>query len=198
MKAGRIAAILLAAGGSVRLGRPKQLLTFRGETLLRHAARVAVGSGCDETCVVLGASCDRMRPEVEGLGVQVVLNPDWASGMGSSIKVGLEAALRDPHMLEGVLILLADQPLIRPSQLCRMISLFRSSGSTIVVAHYEGHPGPPALFGSALFPELLSLEAGQGARGLLDGRQEDTLFFDLPEAGVDVDVDADYGALLQH
>jgi molybdenum cofactor cytidylyltransferase len=158
--------------------------------------RTATGSGCDEIFVVLGASADRMRPELEGLDVRPVLNPDWASGMGSSIGTGLEAALREPHPWEGVLILLADQPLVLPSHLRRMVSLFRRSRAPIVVAHYDRHPGPPALFASALFPELLALEGGQGARALLERRRRDTLYFDLPEAGVDVDVDADYQSLL--
>ncbi|MGA9525567.1 MAG: nucleotidyltransferase family protein [Myxococcaceae bacterium] len=191
----RVVAILLAAGESARLGRPKQLLPFRGQTLLRHAARTALDSGCDEVFVVLGDSSERMRPELDGLAVRVVDNTRWASGMSSSIRTGLEAALLDSLPLEGALILLADQPLVTASHLARMLALFRSSEASIVAAHYEGHPGPPILFSAALFPQLLRLDGGKGARTLVASRRAETLLFELPEASVDIDVEADVRVL---
>ena len=193
---GRVAAVLLAAGESARLGRPKQLLPFRERTLLRHAAETALASSCEQVYVVLGAACERTRPQLEDLPVQVVLNPDWREGMGASIRCGIRAAMQEASCLDGAMLLLADQPLVTPEHLAQMVSLFRHSQAPIVAAYYDGRPGAPVLFGEALFSQLLTLEGGQGARRLVASRQNDTLLFDLPEAAFDVDVEADHRALL--
>ncbi len=194
---GRIAAILLAAGESARLGRPKQLLPFRGRTLLRHAAETALRSSCEEVFVVLGAAGESVRPQLDGLPVQVVLNAEWREGMGTSIRCGLRAALHEPRPLDGALMLLADQPLVTAEHLSRMVALFRCGRAPIVAAHYDGHPGAPVLFGDALFSELLRLEGGSGARQIVAASSSETLLFELPEAAVDVDVEAEYQALLE-
>ena len=101
----RVSALVLAAGGSRRFGRPKQLLPWRGEPLIRHAARAALGSGADEVVVVLGADADAVRAALADLPIHVALNPGWESGLASSLAAGLEEASGD-----AVLVVLGDQP----------------------------------------------------------------------------------------
>ena len=191
----RVAAVLLAAGGSVRLGRPKQLLPFRHHTLLRHATETALASTCETVYVVLGALSERMVPELEDLPVHVVRNADWQEGMGASIRCGVSAALRGTDRLDGVLLLLADQPLVTPAHLVHLVSLFRDGHAPIVAAYYADRPGVPVLFGATLFADLMALKGDQGARRLVDARLNDTLLVDLPEAASDVDLEADFEAL---
>jgi len=174
-RSGPVAALLLAAGESARLGQPKQLLPFRGRTLLRHAAETAVASGCESVYAVLGAGHERTRPQLDGLAVQSVVNADWRQGLGASIRCGL----------------LADQPLVTPDHLRQMLAAFRRTPLAIVAARCRDHTSPPAVFDAALFPRLLALDGDQGARRLIAAMPNDTMLFDLPEAAFDLDTDAD-------
>jgi molybdenum cofactor cytidylyltransferase len=190
-----VAAILLAAGESARLGRPKQLLPFRGRTLLRHAAETAVASGCEHVYVVLGAGHDRARLEVDGLALHAVVNAEWREGMGASIRCGLRTAMQRTGGLVGAMLLLADQPLVTPDHLRRMLATFRRTPMAIVAAHCHDHASPPAVFEAALFPLLLALNGAQGARRVIAAMPNDTMLFDLPEAAFDLDTSADYALL---
>src|SRR3984957_901398 len=112
-----IAAILLAAGGSVRMGRRKQLLTYQGRTLLRRAAEAAVEAGCSPIVVVLGCEAERMAPELSDLPVIASVNIDWERGIGSSIKHGAARLLTLSPRVDAALILLSDQPLVNAQTL---------------------------------------------------------------------------------
>ena len=191
-----MAAIVLAAGESARLGQPKQLLPFRGRTLLRHAAETAVASGCEPVTVVLGAGQDRMHLELEGVAVQSVVNPQWREGMGASIRCGLRAAMQATSGLVGAMLLLADQPLVTPQHLRQMLAELRHTPLAIVAAHCHDHVSPPAVFDAALFSRLLALDGAQGARAVIAALPDDTLLFELPEAAFDLDTEADRLALL--
>lgn len=189
--AGPVAAILLAAGESARLGRPKQLLAFRGRTLLRHAAETALASGCERVFVVVGATHERMRSELEGLDVNVVANAEWPEGLGASIRCGVRAAMQEPCAWSGAMLLLADQFRVAPGHLQQMLALFRNTDRKIVAAWCNGHTGPPAVLAASLFSGLRSLRGAHGARGIIASVPDDTILFDLPEAAFDVDVDDD-------
>jgi len=190
-KAGPVAAILLAAGESARLGRPKQLLPFRGGTLLRHTAETVLASGCDRVFVVVGASHERMRSELGGLDVGVVVNAEWQEGLGASIRCGVHAMMRESGAWSGAMLLLADQFRVAPRHLQQMLVLFRNTDREIVAACCDGHTGPPAVLGASLFSRLLALRGAHGARGIIGSMRDDTILFDLPEAAFDVDVDGD-------
>lgn len=187
------AAVVLAAGASSRMGRPKQLLAFRGQSLLRRAARVALEAGRNPVAVVLGAEAARVRPELAGLAVTVAVNPDWEDGPGTSVRLGLAAVeAADP---DAVLFLLCDQPLVDAEHLCRLLAEFRVSGRPMVASAYAGVVGVPALFARECFAALRSLPPAAGARQLLSRNPDAVTAVPFPAGAVDLDTPADYEQL---
>jgi len=182
----RIGLLILAAGASTRLGQPKQLLPFRGRSLLRHAAETALASVCRPVVVVLGAFADRLLTELRELPVTVALNPTWAEGMASSIRTGLRVA-SEPSEPDAVVIMLCDQPLVTATMLNQLVNVHRSKACGIVASEYEGTLGVPALFNRKYFPELGWLEGDQGARKIIVKYKHDAARISMPEAAFDVD-----------
>ncbi|MCR4341966.1 MAG: nucleotidyltransferase family protein [Gemmatimonadaceae bacterium] len=181
---------MLAAGGSARMGHPKQLILHDGKPLVTHAAETALAAGAAPVIVVLGAHAEDIRPALSHLaGVTVVINSDWESGLASSLTTGLRAALRDTTW-EGALAMLADQPLVDGPMLRRIIAEF-AAGARIVATGYEGVPGVPALFGREHVPELLSLTGDTGAGPWLRSRAREVAIVPLAGAVLDVDTPAD-------
>lgn len=188
--------VLLAAGASTRMGTPKQLLTYRGRSLVRHAAEAVLVSVCHPTVVVLGANAELVKPELAYLSVQVVENPQWQQGMSSSIGVGLEAIAQINSSLDGVVIALSDQPLISASIIDQLVERYQQTRSAIVACEYDGTIGVPALFSCALFQELINLQGAAGAKQTLKKYLPLVLTISVPEAAVDIDTPADYTRLL--
>lgn len=184
------AAILLAAGGSSRLGRPKQLLTFEGETLLRRMGRTLAATQYSPIVVVLGAEAEEMLEELDGLTVEITINPAWKTGLSSSIKCGIEKVVEIAPDLDGVLIALCDQPLITADMFDSLARTFVETHPSVVAASYDGIGGVPALFSKAVFASLCSLEGDKGARQLIRERS-DAVLIDLPAAAVDIDTETD-------
>ncbi len=180
----RVASILLAAGGSTRLGSPKQLLTYQGQTLLRRAAGAVLETGCHPVVAVLGAKADETRIELAGLDIAIVENPAWERGMGSSLKLGLQALAG--HALDGVLLTLCDQPLVGAPQLRALLATF-ATPCPLVAAGYGGTVGVPAVFGSQYFAQLLALPDAAGAKQLLVSHRKELTTCAMPEAAVDID-----------
>jgi CTP:molybdopterin cytidylyltransferase MocA len=195
---GRLVAIVLAAGGSRRLGRPKQLLAFHGESLVRRAARAALESGADETLVVVGAHAERVAQGVGDLAVRVVQNPDWEEGLASSIRAGVAAARQTTEPLDALLLCLADQPLVDSAVLAELIRAWKEGAATVACGHPDG-PGVPALFSRPSDLEALaSLEGDRGARGLL--RTSDTgglRVIPCAAAAIDIDSEEDWRQWLE-
>jgi len=189
--------IVLAAGGSSRLGHPKQLLPYRGRTLLRHAAETALLSVCRPVIVVLGAQPDRLRPELSGLDVRVVDNPGWEAGMGSSIRAGLAALETASPDGAGLVLMLCDQPLITPDSLDALVRAFDDTGSPLVASAYADTRGVPAFFSRALFPELRALPDAQGAKPIIMRHAANAIALPLPAGVWDVDTEADYNRLFE-
>ena len=192
---GAVALLLLAAGASTRMGRPKQLLPYHGRTLLRHAAETAVAAGCAPIVLVTGALHDKLLAEIVGLPILTVHNPDWETGMASSIRAGLAAvAAAAPR---AVLVMLTDQPLVTPELLRQLIVQQHATQAPIVAAAYGETLGVPAIFDKSLLPELLKLQGAQGAGRLIAQLGAAVGQVAFPAGLLDVDTPAQYTALLQ-
>ena len=192
---GAVALLLLAAGASTRMGRPKQLLPYHGRTLLRHAAETAVVAGCAPIVLVTGALHDELLAEIVGLPILAVHNPDWETGMASSIRAGLAAvAAAAPR---AVLVILTDQPLVTPELLRQLIVQQQATQAPIVAAAYGETLGVPAIFDKSLLPELLKLQGAQGAGRLIARLGAAVGQVAFPAGLLDVDTPAQYKALLQ-
>jgi molybdenum cofactor cytidylyltransferase len=185
-----IGVLVLAAGESTRMGRPKQLLPYRGSTLLRHAAETALAANLGPVLVVLGAEAERCREALEELEIRTVTNPDWRQGMGSSIRVGVGELERLLPPVGGVLILLHDQPAVSAERLRELVAARRED--LIVAAGYGDVVGVPAYFRRALFGELQALDGVAGARKIIEDHRDRVRRFELPEARFDLDTPADY------
>lgn len=178
-----VGAIVLAAGGSSRLGTPKQLLTFCGETLVRRAAKAALESVCDRVVVVVGNHAQQIRQEMSDLPVLVVENEDWRSGISSSIRTGLEQ-ISSP---DGVVITLCDQPFMTAAVLNELIDAHRETGSAIVASTYATTRGVPAFFAPELFNELAALTKDEGARRIIASHPEKVATVEFPRGAIDID-----------
>lgn len=185
---GMISAIVLAAGESRRMGRPKQLLEWRGKTLLRHTLDNLLRSDVDEIILVLGHEAEKIEKGLEGLDIKIILNPDYRRGMASSLKRGLRTM--DPAS-EAFLILLADQPGIDPQLVNRVIQEFRQADPKrgIVRPVYRGRPGHPVLIGIRYLEEALQLQGDVGAREILKKHPEDVLEIAVGRKAVLEDID---------
>jgi molybdenum cofactor cytidylyltransferase len=186
----KIAGLLLAAGGSSRLGRPKQLVEWEGKTLIRRAAEALIDAGCSPVLVVLGAEVDRSREELAGLDLVTVVNDAWESGMGSSIAFGMRAVVSVDPRPAAILISLCDLPLISAEELRPFLNNFRRSGNDVIAAEYNNVAGVPALFSAKFFPSLASLDGEKGAREIIRNSRG-ALRIPLPVAAIDVDTELD-------
>ena len=188
----RTGIIVLAAGASVRMGTPKQLLDIGGVSLVQRAAQAAIDSECHPVVVVLGARAELIRPELDGLAVHVVVNFEWSAGLCTSIRCGLKKLLTLTPEIEGVVLLLADQPEVTGEALRKLTEAQKKSG--LVAARYHGVLGTPAFFSREYFDELRQLDGPSGARSLLERHRARVVAVELPEAGRDLDTPADLAA----
>ena len=194
-----IAGIVLAAGSSSRLGRPKQLLPLQGEPLLRFTLRRILTTSLDAVYVVLGHHGDNITRAIEDLPVRIVYNPHAERGQSTSVLAGLNAvAAAEP---DAVMFLLGDQPLVDPKVVNRLISRWRETRTGVVAPRNTGDPGRnPILFDRLVLPELMTLTGDVGARDIVRAHQmrSDISLVDVDTpAPRDVDTEADYLELLE-
>ena len=190
-----IGIVVLAAGGSTRLRAPKQSLTFEGRSLLRRAAETAVKSICRPVIVVLGARAHLFRRDLAGLPVQAVVNRDWAAGIGSSIRAGIAALEAGAKPVDGVVVMLCDQPLVASADIDALVAAFRQGRGSPVASRYAGTVGVPALFGRAHFPELAALGNGEGAKRVIGRHRGQAFLIPLAAAALDIDTPRDLARL---
>ncbi|MEW5719513.1 MAG: nucleotidyltransferase family protein, partial [Chloroflexota bacterium] len=151
----KISAIILAAGASTRMnGRVKQLLPWRGKTLIENAIDAATRSQADETLVVLGAHADAIQPIVEKTGARIVVNPEWAEGHATSIRAGLNALALE---IAAAIFVNADQLFLTRAVIDALIERYRATGAPIIASVFAGKRGSPVLFARAYFAELQAL-----------------------------------------
>jgi molybdenum cofactor cytidylyltransferase len=190
-----LAGVILAAGASRRMGRPKQLLRLDDRAMVQHVLDAAVASSLDEIVVVLGHEAAQVGAAIRlpvGRSVRVTVNPEWASGQSGSLRRGLRAV--DPRAA-AVAILLADQPHLTAELIDRVAAAFLAGAAPVVRPVYAGGrvPGHPVFLARRIWPEVDGLRGDQGARALLAAHPE--WLRELPVAGeppLDVDTAEDY------
>jgi CTP:molybdopterin cytidylyltransferase MocA len=188
-----IAALVLAAGGSRRLGRPKQTEPWGATTLLGHVVERTRRFPVDEVWVVIGASADRVLASVDLTGCGVVENPEWEDGIATSLRVGLDALTR-LSKADAALIVLGDQPDVDPEVVAHLIERHRRTKATAVVPKYRYAHGNPVLVDRRLWPRLMSLEGDEGAQPLLKAHPEwveEVWVEHLSPRDVDTSIDVD-------
>lgn len=189
----RVGLVILAAGASHRMGRPKQLLPLGDKSLLEHVVDAALGSAAWPVVVVLGAHAGEIRPVLARRPVLIAENAAWAEGMASSLRAGLTVINAFSPRIEGVLFALCDQPAFSSAIVDRFIEVQQRSGRNVVAARYGGHLGAPVLFAQSHFPALSALVGDEGARKLLATLPPDEIAtLDLPELSQDLDTPEDY------
>ncbi|MDC3210710.1 nucleotidyltransferase family protein [Saprospiraceae bacterium] len=188
-KKNNIAIIILAAGSSSRLGRPKQLLELNGKTLLQKSIETALNVSINVT-VVLGANENLVRPTISGFPINIILNENWISGISGSIQTGMSALKNNEF--QAVLIMLCDQPFINASILKGMIEVFEKNKFPIVASEYEKKVGVPAIFDASFFQKLKMLKGQKGAKKLIMNNLDKTKSFMFENGKIDIDTEEDW------
>jgi 4-nitrophenyl phosphatase len=190
-----IAVIVLAAGGSSRFGRPKQLLDWDSVPLLAHASDVALDAGLGPVIVVLGCRAQATKAALGTRSVRVVMNWRWEEGLSTSVQAGLAAL---PPEIDAAILMQCDQPLLTANLLQALATRFAETGAAIVYPTCAGQRGTPTLFSRSLFPELAAVNGDVGGRAVI-ARQPNTATVEVAEADMlaDIDTPADYERLLK-
>ena len=190
-----IGAVILAAGGSSRLGRPKQLLTSRGETLVRRAVRAVAEAGCDSIVVVVGESGDEIRQELRATRATVVENTEWQRGLGTSIRRGLREIAGS---VDAVVLLTCDQALVDGNVIAQLIAAQQKTGKPIIASSYANTLGVPALFERSYFEALLALPDASGAKKLIQEQADDVTSIAFEDGAFDIDTPEDFERLKEN
>jgi molybdenum cofactor cytidylyltransferase len=190
-----VGAVILAAGSSSRMGRPKQTLQFQGISLLRRATLAALDARCHPVVVVTGAHAELSCRELDQLDVHEAFNPDWETGMGSSVRAGIERLIGiDPDVAAAVL-LLCDQPHVTANVVSSLLAAHHTTGKPLIASAYGDSFGVPALFSRTLFTELTQLAGSSGAKEIIKRHAWEAHFLPFAEGEVDVDTPDDYSCL---
>lgn len=182
-----IAALVLAAGESRRMGRPKAFLPVRGTTFIERIVRTLEQTKVDGIVVVLGHEASRMAKRIEHLEVETVVNENYRLGQLSSLQAGIRAL--EGRDIDGILVHLVDHPFIDQALVNHMIDEFYRSHKLIVVPRYRNRRGHPVIFSKQLFAEFLSAPAEQGAKAVVHAHREDSLEIETGQPGVLIDID---------
>ena len=184
-------AIILAAGESKRMGEPKMLLPFGGKTIIEAVTESVVSSEVEGSLVVVGAERERIEEKIKDYGIKIVFNPDFRSGMLSSVQCGFKAV---PEGTRVVLVVLGDQPRISSGIINQLIEASKKTGKGIVLPVFEGERGHPVIIDMKYREEVENLRPDIGLRGTVYSHPEDILEVEVDTARIlkDIDDAADY------
>ncbi|MBE8970505.1 nucleotidyltransferase family protein [Nostocales cyanobacterium LEGE 12452] len=197
-KKSTIAIMILAAGASTRMGTPKQLLLYQGRSFLKYITEIAIASVCQPVVVVLGANAEQIHPQIQQLPVKVVKNLDWACGMSTSIKSGIELLNNLPQKIEAVVITLCDQPFVSPKIINQLVYTYYLTNKPIIACEYGDTLGVPALFSQTFFSELATLKETSGAKKVINNNLDEVFSIPFPLGDIDIDTPKDYEQLLSN
>src|SRR5207244_4696255 len=188
-----IAAVILAAGESSRLGQPKQLIQFRGKNLVRRVVDAASEAGCQPILVVLGSGKlgQGISSELKDIGATIIANPNWKCGIGTSIRAGVQHLIDIASGIEATVLLACDQPFVDRAVIEGLITLRHETRQPIVAASYAGTLGVPVLFDRSFLPDLLRLDDSAGAKSIILSNRDQVAEFPFPEGEIDIDTAED-------
>lgn len=189
--------IILAAGNSSRLGRPKQLLVFKGKTLIEWTIEAALATNFKPVVVVLGAFADQVKEKIP-LTVAHIINDNWSDGMASSIAAGLAEILKHSPDLENLIITVSDQAYINATILSALQQKHINTKKGIIASSYAKTTGTPALFNKRYFSQLLSLTGNNGAKSMLKLHDNDVETVAFAQGNIDIDTETDYHNLINN
>ena len=186
-----IVAVVLSAGESSRMGRPKALLPVDGVRFIEKIVTALKSTRVAKIIAVLGHDADEMRQQIGDLPVTMVVNPNYKQGQLSSLVAAIDSiqSSKDSASVDGILVHLVDHPYINPDLVNLMIDRFHETKKLIVVPRYQGRRGHPVIFSSALFAELLAAPLDQGAKTVVHAHRDETLEIDTEDEGVTIDID---------
>lgn len=189
-----IAGILLAAGGASRMGQPKLLLPWKGETLIHRSARTALEAGLRPVIVVTGADAENIETTLRDLPVQIVRNPNWRKGQSTSVRAGIQSL---PGNARAVLFLLGDQPFVSKELIQNLVTSFLRERSLILAPFVGNRRTNPVIFDHSLFERMCQLEGDAGARSLFGEFPPAALPWPDERILFDIDTPEDYQRLLE-
>jgi CTP:molybdopterin cytidylyltransferase MocA len=186
--------LVLAAGNAGRFGSPKQIVPVNGVPLVRRAALAGLAVAAD-VVIVTGAHADAVADALHELPVEMLHNPEWADGMGTSIACGIRHVAKNPAAY-ATMICLPDQPLVEAAQLQRLIEAYDETPGHIIASDYGPTLGAPCIFPRRYYVELTALSGPEGARRVLAGHAANIRSVAMPEASIDIDTEEEYQRLL--
>ena len=190
------AIIILAAGESSRLGNIKQLLPFKGKTLLQHVIDEAAKAGAEPIVVITGANATKVSASIDDSRVNVLINENWQVGMASGIVAGVNKVVSLNDGIKKIIVAVCDQPFVTSALFERLDQMQNESGKSIVASTYADTIGTPALFATKYFDQLLSLKGDEGAKKILKNNSRDIATVNFPKGEIDIDSQKDYENLL--
>lgn len=197
-KISKIALIILAAGNSSRLGKPKQLVQFKNETLLERIVRESLESVCSPVIVVTGQDSEVFRQYLNDFDVQIAENKNWKQGMGSSISCGMKKLVENEKDSDGVVLCVCDQPFVTAETINNLVSIYQEKNNKIIASAYGETLGVPAFFDKSLFAELADLQGKSGAKKVIEKYPDEIFAVDFPEGEIDVDTEEDLRKLQKY
>lgn len=183
-----IVAVVLAAGESSRMGRPKALLPIDGQTFIERIVAALKQTKVGKIIVILGHNASELEAKISHLPVHILINTDYKQGQLSSLQLAVRYLQADADC-DGMLVHLVDHPYLAPALVEEMIGCFYATKKRIVVPKFHGKRGHPVIFSNALFGELLSAPMGEGAKAVVNAHRAETLEIDTQEEGIAVDID---------
>lgn len=187
-----IGVVILAAGSSSRLGRPKQLLEFQDKTLLQHIIDMVTSVEFSPSVVVLGAYADQIREATDLEHVTAVYNEHWSDGIASSIRLGVKESIKLNATLDSILFLLSDQPFVNTSLIRELIDIHKNGNQRITASSYKQNVGVPAIFAKDFFPQLTELTGDVGAKKIIIRHTEQVEEVPFEKGYFDIDTTQDY------
>lgn len=171
------------------------MLEYNNASLVQHAVKEALSTYAEKVMVVVGAEKDRIREELAQFSdnrVEVVENDRWTDGIASSIRAGIQRSVKASPSVEGVILMVCDQPFVNAALLHKIISVHRDGGKTIVACMYNGAVGTPVYFNHSYFNDLLKLTGDTGAKKIILKEPDNVGFVEFPQGDIDIDTEQDY------